>query len=109
MYKLLESIYRGLCLGILVIGAEKAEEKIGYLKMTIRTITNKGRNTIDARIRQTLQGIQKQLGRESQMPLRKSELPGRRLLKRIIETAIQELEKLDRRLGQDNKIPRYAA
>jgi hypothetical protein len=91
------------------MGAEKIEKKVGHLKISLQTVTGEARNKADSRIRPAWKAVQKQLERETQTPLRKTELRGRRLLKKIIESTIQQLEKLNRRLEHDLKACGYAA
>jgi nitrogen fixation/metabolism regulation signal transduction histidine kinase len=95
--------------GILVTGAEKVERKVGRLKLNLQTVTDEARVKADARIRPAWEAVKKRLGREAKMPLRETKLQARRLLKRIIDSAIQKLEKLNRGLEQDRETHGYAA
>jgi len=89
------------------MGAEKVEENVGRLKLKLRRVTDEARGRADARIGPAWETVQKQI--ETRKPLRKSELRGKRLLKRIIEGTIQELEKVNRKLEQNIKTCGYAA
>lgn len=89
------------------MGAERVEENVGRLKLKLRTVTDKARARADARIRPAWETVQKQI--ETRKPLRKTDLRGRRLLKRTIEGTIQKLEKVNRRLERDIETCGYAA
>ena len=98
-----------MCLGRLVAGAEKFERNVGRLKISLQAVTDKAIGKADAHIRPAWEAVQKQLRRETKTPLRKTEFQARRFLKRMIESTIQELEKLDRKLEHDSTTHGYAA
>ena len=95
-------------LGILVTGAEKVEAKVGRLRSKLAPLSER-MDRAKARTRLAWQAVEKQLRQDKRTTLRNTELTGRRMLKKIIESTIQELEKLSRKLETDAGIRGYAS
>jgi len=95
-------------LGILVTGAEKVEAKVGRLRSKLGPVSER-MDRANARTKLAWQTVEKHLRQDKRTTLRNTELTGRRMLKKIIESTIQELEKLSRKLETDTGISGYAS
>lgn len=89
-------------MGILVTGAEIIEEKVGRLRTNLKPVAEKI-DTVNTRAKLAWEAVQKQT------TLRNTQVQGRRMLKRIVESTIRELEKLSRKLETDVNIRGYAS
>jgi len=95
-------------LGILVAGAEKVEAKVGRLKSKLGPVSER-MDRANARTKLVWQAVEKHLRQDKRTTLRNTELSGRRMMKKIIESTIRELEKLSRKLETDTVSRGYAS
>ena len=97
-----------LCLGILVTGAVKVEEKVERLKSNLGPVTEK-MHRVNARTKLAMEAVQDHLHQDKRTTLHNTQLRGRKILRKVIESAIHELENLNRKLETDTDIRGYAS
>ncbi len=111
-------------MGVLVVGARKVEKEVERLKTNLREITEETRAKAEPKFKRTLkeargliegkesrlkpvrrrvEDVREHLSRNASVTLNKAKARGRVTLKRIIERAIDELEKAKRNLDRDSE------
>ena len=95
-------------MGVLVTGAQKVESKVGRLRSKLGPLSEK-MDRVNARTRLAWQAVEKLVRQDKWTTLRNTEVAGRRMLKKIIESTIQELERVSRKLETDSDIRGYAS
>lgn len=113
-----------LNLGLLVVGAQKIEAEVERLRTSLRGLTGQTRAKAEPKLRESLtearrliegkgngssqvmkkvEDVRNHVGRKAAATLNEAEAQSRIALRRVIERAIDELEKAKRRLDRNTE------